>query len=102
MISKLGAVSLLAAAMVMPVQDAQAQDILGGAIVGGVTGGLIGGAVGGRKGAAVGVGVGAVTGATIAAQGQQRRAGYYWYEGRCWFRDPGGEYRQVSRRNCDL
>jgi uncharacterized protein YcfJ len=101
MISKLGAAGLLAVAMAMPLQDVKAQDVFGGAIVGGVTGGLIGGAVGGRKGAAVGVGVGAVTGATIAAQGQQRRAGYYWDEGRCWFRDPGGEYRQVSRRQCD-
>src|SRR3954468_11338985 len=54
----LGAAALLSIAIAAPVQDAAAQDPVGGAILGGVTGGVIGGALGGGRGAAVGAVVG--------------------------------------------
>jgi hypothetical protein len=31
---------------------------------------------------------------------ERRRTGFYWYNGRCWRRDPGGNYHLVSRGNC--
>ena len=65
-----------------PVDNAAAQDPLGGAILGGAAGAIVGGAVGGGRGAAVGAIVGATTGAAIAAQGQPRRGGYYYYRDR--------------------
>jgi hypothetical protein len=68
----LGASAFLAIALVMPVQDAGAQDPVGGAILGGAAGAIIGGAVGGGRGAAVGAIIGGATGAAIAAQGQPR------------------------------
>ena len=51
----------------MPVQEAAAQDALGGAVLGGATGAIIGGAVGGGRGAAVGAIIGGTSGAIIAA-----------------------------------
>jgi hypothetical protein len=46
----LGASAFLAIALVMPVQDAGAQDPVGGAILGGAAGAIIGGAVRRRPG----------------------------------------------------
>jgi uncharacterized protein YcfJ len=101
MIRTIGATLLFTLAMAMPAQQTAAQDILGGALLGGAAGALIGGAATGRgSGAAIGAVIGAGAGATIAAQGQQRRAGYYWYEGRCWLRHPNGSYERVSGRYC--
>ena len=47
-------------------QEAAAQDPVGGAIVGGATGAIIGGVLGGGRGAAIGAIVGGATGAAIA------------------------------------
>ncbi len=79
----LGAAALLSLAIAAPVQNAAAQDPVGGAILGGVTGGVIGGVLGGGRGAAVGAVVGGVTGAAIAAQGQPRPGGYRYYQQAC-------------------
>ena len=48
------ATSLLTLACVMPVQQAAAQDAIGGAIFGGAAGAILGGAIGGRGGAVAG------------------------------------------------
>jgi outer membrane lipoprotein SlyB len=102
MIRTFGAVALLTLATAMPVQDAAAQDPLGGALLGGVLGAGVGAAVGGGRGSSIAIGaiVGATAGAAIASQGQVRRGGYYWYEGRCWFRNPNGDYLRVQNRYC--
>jgi uncharacterized protein YcfJ len=83
-------------------QQASAQEnVLGGAILGGAAGAIIGGAATGRAGgAAAGAVIGATTGAVIGSQMEPRRGGYYWYEGRCWYRHPNGEYHRVSVRQC--
>ena len=100
MSQRLAAAGLLALAMTMPVQDANAQDPLGGALLGGAAGGLIGGAVGGRKGVLPGVIIGAATGAIIASEGQRRRGGYtYWRDG-CYLQRPDGAWVAVSPRYC--
>src|SRR5258708_5665243 len=100
MIRAIGAAALLTLAAAMPLQQAHAQDLLGGALLGGAAGAIIGGAATGRgEGAAIGAVIGATAGAAIASQGQ-RRGGYYWYDGRCWLRYPSGEYQRVSRRYC--
>ncbi len=81
------AAATLAVLSVMPV-GAQAQDAVGGAIVGGATGAVIGGAVGGGRGAAVGAVVGGTTGAAIGANAEPRyRRGYR--ERTCYEDDSG-------------
>ncbi len=93
--------ALLAAAMAMPVQDAAAQDPLGGAILGGAAGAIFGGAVTGRAGgAAIGAAIGAATGAIIASEAERRRGGYYWWRGRCYYQDGDGAWYRVSRNYC--
>ena len=93
MIRILGVVALLTLAATVPVHQTAAQEnVLGGA--------LLGGAAGGGRGAAVGAGIGAATGAIIGSQVEPRRGGFYWYEGRCWYRYPNGEYVRTSSRNC--
>jgi outer membrane lipoprotein SlyB len=74
--------------------DANAQDAVGGAIVGGATGAVIGGAVGGGRGAAVGAVVGGTTGAAIGANAEDRRYRRdrvcyedNWGNRRCRYRD---------------
>src|SRR5262249_17319957 len=81
MLRTLGTVTLLSLAAAIPVKEAAAQNPLGGAILGGATGAVIGGVAGGGRGAAIGAGVGAATGAIIAAEGQRRRGGYFWWRG---------------------
>ena len=81
MLRTLGTVTLLSLAATIPVKEAAAQNPLGGAILGGATGAVIGGVAGGGRGAAIGAGVGAATGAIIAAEGQRRRGGYFWWRG---------------------
>jgi hypothetical protein len=102
MIRMIGAGALLMLASTMPLQQASAQEnILGGAILGGAAGAIIGGAATGRAGgAAAGAVIGATTGAVIGSQMEPRRGGYYWYEGRCWYRHPNGEYHRAPRRHC--
>src|SRR5215470_8849717 len=84
MIRTLGIAAVLALSVAMPAQEAAAQDTLGGAILGGVGGAIVGGAIGGGRGAAIGAVVGAGTGAAIAADGDRRRGGYYWYHDGCY------------------
>lgn len=97
----IGAALLVALAAAVPVQEAQAQDVIGGAIVGGAVGGMIGGAVTGRgAGVAAGVAIGAATGALIAAEAQRRHGRYYWWKGNCYVRDGYGQYFRVARKNC--
>ena len=84
MISKFALSALLALAVCGPVQEAAAQDAVGGAIVGGVLGGVVGGALGGRGGAAAGAIIGAGTGAAIASQGEARPGGYRYYQNGCY------------------
>lgn len=98
MTRSIGAFALLALAAIMPAQQASAQNVLGGAIVGGAAGALIGGAAGGRNGAIAGGIVGGVLGASIAAQAE-RRNNYYWYNGRCYAAVQGG-YVLVKRGYC--
>jgi hypothetical protein len=57
MIRNVGMAALLTVAVVMPVHEVVAQDILGGALLGGAAGAVVGGAVGGGRGA----GIGAIT-----------------------------------------
>jgi hypothetical protein len=99
MISKFALSALLALAVCGPVQEAAAQDAVGGAIVGGVLGGVVGGALGGRGGAAAGAILGAGTGAAIASQGERRGGGYRYYQGGCYVEQPGG-WVAVSGRYC--
>jgi hypothetical protein len=91
---------MLGLALVMPVYEAAAQDALGGAIVGGGVGALFGGALGGRRGAAIGAIVGAGTGAAIAAEGERRRNGYYYYRDGCYLQRPDGAWVLVDPRYC--
>jgi uncharacterized protein YcfJ len=83
----------------MPAQQAAAQDPVGGAIFGGVVGGIIGGAVGRGPGAAAGALIGATTGAAIAAEGERRQSGYYWWHGGCFYRYPNA-WMQVDPNYC--
>src|SRR5262249_40347420 len=53
MFRALGAATLVAIVIAAPVQDAAAQDPLGGALLGGAAGAIVGGALGGGRGAAV-------------------------------------------------
>ena len=96
----LGASAFLAIALAMPVQDAAAQDPIGGAILGGAAGAIIGGAVGGGRGAATGAIIGGVTGAAIAAQGQPRPGGYRYYEDACYQQRADGAWLVVSPEYC--
>ena len=95
-----GASAFLALALAMPMQDATAQDPVGGAILGGAAGAIIGGAVGGGRGAAVGAIIGGATGAVIAAQGQPRPGGYRYYQNACYQQRPDGAWLVVSPEYC--
>jgi outer membrane lipoprotein SlyB len=100
MVRTIGA-TLLAFATLMPVQQAAAQDPVGGAIVGGALGGIIGGAVSrGPGGAVAGALIGATTGAVIASEAQRRNGGYYWWRGGCYYRYPNGSWLQVQPGYC--
>jgi outer membrane lipoprotein SlyB len=100
MMRTLGAGALALAAL-LPAQQASAQDPVGGAIVGGAIGGILGGAVGrGNPGGIIaGAVIGAATGAAIASEAQ-RRNGYYWWHGGCYYRYPNGSWAQVYPNYC--
>jgi uncharacterized membrane protein len=101
MIRIIAAASLLTFATVAEPQKVAAQDLLGGALLGGAAGAIVGGAATGRAGGAVAGGViGAALGATIAASMEPRRRGHYWYQNGCWYRRGDGSYVRVSRRHC--
>ena len=84
----------------MPVQDAAAQDPVGGAILGGAAGAILGGAMGGGRGAVVGAIIGGATGAAIAAQGAPRPGGYRYYHEACYQQRPDGAWLVVSPEYC--
>jgi hypothetical protein len=92
--------SMLALACAMPLQEAAAQDPIAGGILGGVAGGLLGGAIGGRGGAVAGAIIGGTTGAAIAAQGQARGNGYYWYNNGCYVQRADGAWIAVAPQYC--
>lgn len=96
-----GAIALLALAVAMPVQEARAQDPLGGALLGGAAGAILGGVVGGGRGAAAGAVIGGATGAIIGSQGQARGNGYYYHDRGCYLQRRDGSYVAVSPRYCD-
>lgn len=96
----LGAAALLSIAIAAPVQEAAAQDPVGGAILGGAAGAILGGAVGGGRGAAVGAVIGGVTGAAIAAQGQPRPGGYRYYQQACYQQRGDGAWVAVAPQYC--
>ncbi len=100
MIRSFAAAALLAVAIAIPVQDAAAQDPLGGAILGGAAGAIIGGAVGGGRGAATGAIIGGATGAIIGSQGHARPGGYYAHEGGCYVRRGDGAWIAVDPGYC--
>ena len=100
MFRTLAATSMLALACAVPLQHASAQDPVAGGIFGGAAGAIIGGALGGRGGAVAGAIIGGTTGAAIAAQGQQRANGYYWYNNGCYIQRPDGAWIQVAPQYC--
>ena len=97
----LGGAVVLTLAMAMPLQDARAQDALGGALFGGAAGAIIGGALGGGRGAAIGAILGAGTGAVIATEGERRANGYYYHRNGCYLQRPDGAWVVAHPRYCD-
>ena len=95
-----GAAPFLAIAIAMPMQEAAAQDPLGGALLGGAAGAIVGGALGGGRGAAVGAIIGGTSGAIIAAQGQPRPGGYYYHQNGCYQQRPDGAWVVVAPEYC--
>jgi hypothetical protein len=100
MYRSLGAAALLTIAIAAPVQDAAAQDAVGGAILGGAAGAILGGVMGGGRGAAIGAIVGGATGAAIAAQGQPRPGGYRYYQQGCYQQRGDGGWIVVAPEYC--
>jgi hypothetical protein len=96
----LGAAALLTIAIAAPIQEAAAQDPVGGALLGGAAGAIIGGALGGGRGAAAGAIIGGSTGAIIGAQGQARAGGYYWYQNGCYQPRGDGSWIAVPPEYC--
>jgi len=100
MLRMITAASMLALACALPLQEAAAQDPIAGGILGGVAGGLLGGAIGGRCGAVAGAIIGGTTGAAIAAQGQRRANGYYWYNNGCYAQRADGAWVPIPPEYC--
>ena len=100
MLRTFGAAALITVAWAMPLQQAAAEDPVAGGILGGIAGGLLGGAIGGRGGAVAGAIIGGTTGAAIAAQGQRRANGYYWYNDGCYIQRPDGAWVVVAPQYC--
>ena len=95
------AAGLAISALLLPLENAGAQDPLGGALLGGAAGAIIGGAATGKAGGAVAGGIiGAAAGAAIASQGQARPGGYYYYQNGCYIRQPDGSWRTVAPGYC--
>jgi len=100
MYRSLGVAVLLTIAIAAPMQDAAAQDPVGGAILGGAAGAILGGALDGGRGAAIGAIVGGATGAAIAAQGQPRPGGYRYYQQACYHQRGDGAWVVVAPEYC--
>lgn len=97
----IAAAAVVLVAFTLPDRPASAQDVLGGALLGGAAGAVIGGAVTGRAGgAAVGAAIGATTGALIANEAQRRRSGYYWWRNGCYWKDRDGNWYRAKARYC--
>jgi hypothetical protein len=86
----------MAIALAMPMQEAAAQDPVGGAMVGGATGAIIGWVLGGGRGAAIGAIIGGATGAAIGAEGELRPGGYRYYQDACYQEQPDGSWLAIS------
>src|SRR6516165_9813828 len=102
LIRALGSSACLVIALAMPMQEAAAQDPVGGAIVGGATGAIIGGVLGGGRGAAIGAIIGGATGLAIGAEGEPRPGGYRYYQDACYQQQPDGAWLAVSPEYCAL
>lgn len=100
MFRKIALSALLGASLLAPRQDAAAQDILGGALLGGAAGAIIGGAAGHGRGAGIGAIIGATAGAAIAAEGQRRRGSYYYWRSGCYLQRGDGYWVRVSPSYC--
>jgi WXXGXW repeat (2 copies) len=100
MIRAVGISAFVAIALAVPMQEAAAQDPVGGAIVGGATGAIIGGVLGGGRGAAIGPIIGGATGAAIGAEGEPRPGGYRYYQDACYQQQPDGAWLAVSPEYC--
>src|SRR6516162_1950011 len=100
MIRAVGISAFVAIVLAMPIQDAAAQDPVGGAIVGGATGAIIGGVLGGGRGAAIGAVIGGATGAAIGAEGELRPGGYRFYQDACYQEQPDGAWLAVAPEYC--
>ena len=98
----LGASAFLGMALVVPLEEAGAQDPVGGAIVGGATGAIIGGVLGGGRGAAIGAIIGGATGAAIGAEGEPRPGGYRYYQDACYQQQPDGAWLVISPDYCAI
>ena len=102
MIRALGASAFLGMALVVPLEEAGAQDPVGGAIVGGATGAIIGGVLGGGRGAAIGAIIGGATGAAIGEEGEPRPGGYRYYQDACYQQQPDGAWLVISPDYCAI
>ena len=100
LIRVLGSSACIAIALATPMDEAAAQDPVGGAIVGGATGAIIGGVLGGGRGAAIGAIIGGATGAAIGAEGELRPGGYRYYQDACYQQQPDGAWLAVSPEYC--
>src|SRR5262245_31812264 len=100
MYRSVGAAVLLTIAIAAPMQDAAAQDPVGGAILGGAAGAILGGALDGGRGVAIGAIVGGATGAAIASQGQLMPGGYRYYEQDCYQQRGDGAWAVVAPEYC--
>jgi WXXGXW repeat (2 copies) len=100
MIRAVGISAFVAIALAMPMQEAAAQDPVGGAIVGGATGAIVGGVLGGGRGAAIGAIIGGATSAAIGAEGEPRPGGYRYYQDACYQQQPDGAWLAISPEYC--
>jgi uncharacterized protein YcfJ len=100
MIRRAGIAMLVGLAAAVSMQEAVAQNTLGGAILGGAGGAIVGGALGGGRGAAIGAVIGATTGAAIASEGDRRHGGYYYYHDGCYLQRGDGAWVRVHPRYC--
>jgi uncharacterized protein YcfJ len=98
--TRLGIAAALTLTLAIPAHEAVAQDVLGGAILGGAGGAILGGALGGGRGAAIGAVLGATTGAAVASEGERRRGGYYYYQRGCYLQRTDGAWIRVAPNYC--
>lgn len=93
------AIVVLAGTVLLPISDAPAQDVVGGALMGAAIGGYVGGITSGRVDGAIGGMIAGGTAGAIIGSDVEKRPGYYWRDGNCYHRVRGGHVR-VTRRYC--